>query len=56
MSIGQGEFGQVYAGKWQGTPVAIKTLKRGATTESKLSFYTEANILKYEQIILPAQI
>lgn len=50
--IGEGAFGTVYGGEalineeegW--TPVAIKTLKSGATAEARLDFLAESEIMK----------
>lgn len=43
--LGHGQFGQVYAGVWNGrTPVAIKTLKKGSMDPR--DFLAEAHIMK----------
>ncbi|CAG9862835.1 unnamed protein product [Phyllotreta striolata] len=49
--LGEGAFGMVYGGEveldsggW--SPVAVKTLKVGSTTEDKLDFLSEAEVMK----------
>lgn len=42
--LGQGQFGEVWEGLWNTTPVAIKTLKPGSM--SPKDFLTEAQIMK----------
>lgn len=49
--LGEGAFGTVYGGEaelpeqgW--VPVAVKTLKKGSTTEEKLDFLSEAEVMK----------
>ena len=48
LSLGNGEFGEVYKGWWRGTEVAIKLLKRTANNSAQKSFAMEGNILKFE--------
>jgi predicted Ser/Thr protein kinase len=40
--LGEGKFGQVYLGEWNGTEVALKKLREG---EDMNEFYREAAIL-----------
>lgn len=43
--IGEGEFGSVYKGKMNGTPVAVKTLRDEHTRKNKQEFLREASVM-----------
>jgi len=43
--LGEGHFGEVLLGDWQGTPVALKVLFRGEDKAERQSFYQEAALV-----------
>lgn len=43
--IGEGEFGSVYKGKMNDTPVAVKTLRDEHTRKNKQAFLREASVM-----------
>ena len=46
MVVGKGGMGQVYAGRWRGTRVAVKVMSKGMqSTEEKESFSREAEVM-----------
>ena len=59
--LDQGEFGEVYQGTamdilGQGagpTPVAVKTLKKGASEEEQKKFLSEAALMWYDDLLPP---
>ena len=42
--LGRGQFGDVFEGRWNGTPIAVKTLRTGRMKETE--FLAEAEVMK----------